>query len=121
VPAAEGQGRPLPINLPTALALTNANPLDIRIAQERLRTASAQLDRANVLWLPNVNAGVDYFRHDGQIQDIVGTVFTTSRSSLLLGVGPQAVFPISEALHAPLAVGRLCGRGRQTCRRPTTT
>src|SRR5688572_17961597 len=51
VPAAEGQGKPLPIDLPTALALTNANPLDVQIAGERLRAATAQLDRANVLWL----------------------------------------------------------------------
>src|SRR4051812_24242730 len=44
VPAAATQGKPLPINLPTALALTNATPLDVQIAEERLRTASAQLD-----------------------------------------------------------------------------
>src|SRR5262245_23198352 len=69
VPAAGEQGKPLPINLPTALALTNANPLDIQLAGERLRAADAALDRANVLWLPNLALGTDYFRHDGQIQD----------------------------------------------------
>ncbi|WP_149111433.1 TolC family protein [Limnoglobus roseus] len=93
----------LAINLPTALALTNANPLDVQIAQERVRFAAAQLDRANALWLPNVNVGVDYFRHDGQIQDIVGNVFGTSRSSLLLGAGPQAVVSVTDAVYAPLA------------------
>ncbi len=103
VPSAGLQGHPLPIDLPTALALTNANPLDVQIASERLRTASAQLDRATVLWLPNVNFGVDYFRHDGQIQDVVGNVFTTSKSSLMLGAGPQAVVPVADALYAPLA------------------
>lgn len=103
VPAANTQGTPLPITLPAALALTHANPLDIQIAEERVRGAAAQLDRAHVLWLPNLNVGVDYFRHDGQIQDIVGNVFTTSRSSLLLGAGPHAVVAVTDAVYAPLA------------------
>lgn len=102
-PTTVGQGKPLPINLPTALTLTNANPLDIQIAEERLRGASAQLDRANVLWLPNISLGTDYFRHDGQIQDVAGSVFTTSKSSLLLGAGPNVVFSASDAIYAPLA------------------
>jgi outer membrane protein TolC len=102
VPSAAAQGRPLPINLPTALALSGAKPLDIQIAAERLRAAAAVLDRANVLWLPNIALGVDYFRHDGQIQDVAGTVFTTSRSSLLLGAGPNAVFAVTDAIYAPL-------------------
>jgi outer membrane protein TolC len=103
VPSAAPEGKPLPIDLPTALALSGSAPLDIQIAGERLRAATAQLDRAKVLWLPNINLGVDYFRHDGQIQDIVGDVFTTSRSSFLLGAGPGAVFSLGEARYAPLA------------------
>src|SRR5262245_34769277 len=109
VPAAFGQGKPLPINLPTALALSNANPLDVQIAGERLGAAAALLDRANVLWLPNINLGVEYFRHDGQIQAVAGEVFTTSKSALFLGAGPQAVFPVSEALYAPLAARQIVG------------
>jgi outer membrane protein TolC len=122
-PPAVAQGVPLPITLPAALCLTGANALDIQIADERVRTASAQLDRANVLWLPNLNVGVDYFRHDGQIQDIVGTVFTTSRSSLLLGAGPQAVVSITDAVFAPLAarqVVRAVRADAQTARNDTT-
>lgn len=107
VPAAALNGKPLPIDLPTALALTNASPLDIQIASERLRAASAQLDRARVQWLPNIGVGVDYFRHDGQIQDIVGDVFTTSRSSFLVGAGPTAVFSFGDACYAPLAARQI--------------
>src|SRR5690606_26260706 len=91
------------ITLPAALALTDANAVDIQIADERVRAAAAQLDRANLLWLPNLNMGVDYFRHDGQIQDIVGVVFSTNRSSLLVGLGPQMTLPTAEAIYAPLA------------------
>jgi len=106
-PEASTQGRPLPIDLPTALALGNANPLDIQIAGERLRAASAQLDRARSLWLPNIGVGVDYFRHDGQIQDIVGNVFTTSRSSFLVGAGPTAIFSVGDACYGPLAARQI--------------
>ncbi|HVL11687.1 MAG TPA: TolC family protein, partial [Gemmata sp.] len=112
VPPAAEQGKPLPIDLPTALTLTNANPLDIRIAGERVQAATAALERAKVLWLPNIGVGLEYYRHDGQIQDIAGKVFTTSRSSFLVGGGPTAVFPVSDALYAPLAARQVV-RARQ--------
>lgn len=102
VPSADEQGKPLPINLPTALALSGANPVDVQLAAERLEVASAALDRANVLWIPNLSLGIDYFRHDGQIQDVVGNVFATNKSSLLIGGGPNAVVPIGDAIFAPL-------------------
>ena len=103
VPTASAPGGTYPITLPAALALSNAAPLDVQIAGGRVRVASAQLDRARVQWLPNVNLGADYFRHDGQIQDIVGNVFPTSRSSILLGGGPQANVSLTDAVYAPLA------------------
>lgn len=93
----------LPINLPTAFQLAHARPLDIQIAEQRLEAARAQLDKANVLCLPTLVLGADYSRHDGQIQDIRGSILTTSRSSYLLGAGPTLAFNFSEALYAPLA------------------
>jgi outer membrane protein TolC len=56
-----------------------------------------------VLWLPTVQLGVDYFRHDGQIQDVAGNVFGTSKSTFMLGAAPIAVFAITDAIFAPLA------------------
>jgi|SRR5579883_951668 len=103
VPPAALQGKPLPINLPTALSLTDAAPLDIQIASEGVRAASAAFSRARVMWLPNINTGVDYFRHDGKIQQVAGQVFTTNKSSFLVGGGPTAVVPVTDALYAPLA------------------
>lgn len=114
---------PLPITLGAALRLTGANALDIQIADERVRIASAQLARAQVLWLPSINLGVDYFRHDGQIQDVIGHVFTTSRSSLLLGAGPQATVSLTDAVYAPLAarqVERVAQADAQATRNDTT-
>src|SRR5262245_21884604 len=70
-PAPPGE-RPLPINLATALHLAGARPLDVALAAEQVRVASARLDQAHVLWLPTIYVGADYFRHDGRIQDIQG-------------------------------------------------
>jgi outer membrane protein TolC len=111
-PAAETQGLPLPIDLPTALRLSNANPLDILIADERVKAADARYRRAKVLWLPNVGLGADYFRHDGQIQDVAGRVFTTSKSAFLVGAGPTAVFSPGDAIYSPLAARQIL-RARQ--------
>jgi hypothetical protein len=93
----------LPINLPTALQLAGVRPIDIALASERIRLAVAQLERAQVLWLPTVLLGVDYFRHDGQIQDVAGNVFGTSKSTFMLGAAPIAVFATTDAIFAPLA------------------
>src|SRR5579883_915434 len=95
--------KPLPINLPTALRLANVQPIDIALASQRVQLAVAQLERARVLWLPTVLMGVDYFRHDGRIQDVAGNLFDTSNSSFMAGAAPVAVFAFSDALFAPLA------------------
>ena len=123
VPATATVGKALPITLSTALQLAQASPLDIQIAEERIRSSAAQYDRARVLWLPNINTGVDYFRHDGQIQDVVGNVFSTDKSTLLLGVGPQAVVSLSDAVYVPLVARQVLNSsdaGAQTVRNDTT-
>src|SRR5438552_7247583 len=102
-PAPTASDKPLPINLPTALRLAGVQPIDIGLASERIRLAAAQLERAQVLWLPTVYLGTDYFRHDGQIQDVEGKVFGTSKSSFMVGAGPFAVFAVTDAIFAPLA------------------
>lgn len=102
-PTPAAYDRPLPINLPTALQLASVRPLDVAIASERIRVAAAQLAQARVLWLPTIQTGVDYWRHDGRIQNVEGRVFDVSRSTLMAGVGPNAVFAVTDAIFAPLA------------------
>ena len=93
----------LPISLPAALQLANARPLDIQLAQERVAIAAAQLQRAEVLWLPTIYLGGDYFRHDGTLQDVAGNVFDDSKGSLMAGAAPYLVFAMTDAIFAPLA------------------
>jgi len=39
----------------------------------------------------------------GQLQDVGGSVFGTSKSSFMVGAGPSAVFAVCDAIFAPLA------------------
>src|SRR5262249_6605460 len=97
---------------PTALQLAGSRPVDIALASQRIQTAVAQFERAEVLWLPSILLGVDYFRHDGQIQDVGGAVFGTSKGSLMAGVAPTAVFAVTDAIFEPLATRQVV-RSRQ--------
>lgn len=111
-PTAEPLDKLLPINLPAALKLANARPLDVALASERIQVALAQLERAKVLWLPTIYLGADYYRHDGQLQDVAGNIFGTSKSSVLIGAGPSAVFAVTDAIFEPL-VARQVLRARR--------
>jgi outer membrane protein TolC len=104
--------RPLPITLATAFQLANARAFDIQFAAARVQAAVAAVERANVLWLPSINLGTDYTRHDGQIQDSFGNVFGTSRSALLYGAGPNVNFALTDALFAPLAARQVAAARR---------
>lgn len=111
--------RPLPINLPTALRLADVDSLDIALASARVRIAAAQYERAKVLWLPTLLTGGDYFRHDGQLQDVEGRVFGTSKSTVMAGVGPNMVFAVTDAIFEPLATRQIV-RAREAFQQATT-
>jgi outer membrane protein TolC len=97
----------LPINLPTALQLANVKAVDVAAAEVRIKIAAAQLEQAQVLWLPTITIGGDYARHDGRNQDTQGNVFDNSRSSLMFGagtgIGSASILNVCDAIFAPLA------------------
>lgn len=97
----------LPIDLPTALSLANASNPTIALARERVQEAYARLRQADVLWLPNLETGPAYQRHDGRIQNSHGDVFTTSKSNFFIGGGAAMRFETADALFAPLIARRL--------------
>ncbi len=94
---------PLPINLATALYLSNARPLVIAFARNSVELAAAQLEHAKVAWLPNLNAGVNYYHHVGEDQQTPGQMITDSKSSFAAGAGATLGFGISDAIFLPLA------------------
>ncbi len=98
----------LPINLATAMSLAGLRPLDIAAATAFLQQALALHLQAKALWIPNVNAGVDYFRHDGVQQNIFsGENFRKGRQSFFVGGGPFLNVGLTDAIFSPLAARRV--------------
>ena len=95
----------LAINLPTALRLANASNPTIALAGERVAEAYARLQQAKALWLPTLQTGPGYNRHDGRIQNCTGIVFDTSKSNFFEGGGPVMGWQGSEALFGPRMTG----------------
>ena len=106
----------MPIDLPTALRLANADNLQVAVAREQIRQALAAVAAANVLWLPAIRTGVNYDRHDGSIQAVQGNQFNTSRNAVFAGLGAgnfgagppllpgvYANFSLADAFFQPLA------------------
>ena len=104
--------RPFPINLATALRLSNGRPLIIAAAQARVQIAAAQLEQANVLWLPTANGGVDYIRHGGGKQDTRGDLLVESTNSFIAGGSAILRVATTDAVFNPLAARQVL-RSRQ--------
>ena len=82
-PTGNGQG---PADQPGhGAVLSNARPLVIAFAQASVEEAAARLQSAKVLWLPNLNFGTDYYRHDGMDQSTDGTMIHDNKTRLCGG------------------------------------
>jgi outer membrane protein TolC len=97
----------IPIDLPTALRLANASNPAIAMAREMVQEAYARLQQARLAWLPNLEGGPAYTRHDGRIQNSTGFVFPTSKSSLFIGGGATLTLETSDAIFGLLVARRL--------------
>jgi outer membrane protein TolC len=105
--------RGLPINLATALQLAGVNPLNIAAASAQVRQSLALYLQAKVLWIPNINGGIDYFRHDGVQQNLfTGPNFRKDRQSFFVGGGPYLAVGLTDAVFAPLAARRVVAARR---------
>ena len=90
------------------MRLAGVNPLDIAAATVQVRQGLALLLQAKVLWIPNLNAGVDYFRHDGFSQNLfTGGLFQKGRQSFFVGGGPSLSVALTDAIFEPLAAHRV--------------
>ncbi len=94
---------PVPIELGMVLEQVGGRNPALGVALERVRAAQAALDAAEVLWLPSMNAGVSYNKHEGTLQASDGEVIDVSRASLQSGLGVLAIgagSPIVPGLFA---------------------
>ena len=97
-----GNGDVLPIDLATALRLAGTNNLDISRAREVVTQAGIQVQRAQMLVLPNLGIGSTYYKHEGKIQKTEGNIITANKDALFVGLGPSASISFADAIFAPL-------------------
>ena len=105
--AQTNQPASLPIDLLSALRLAGAQSLDVQIARERLAEARANHEIARQQFFPWLAPGISYRRHDGQIQDVSGSVFNASKQSYALGGTLTAQVELGEAYYKTLAAKQL--------------
>jgi outer membrane protein TolC len=79
------------INLPTALSMVGGNHPIVGIAQWRVQEAYARLAGAKSLWLPTLQAGLSFARHEGHLQNAGGQIIDVERNSFQYGLGTGAV------------------------------
>jgi outer membrane protein TolC len=92
-----------PINLATALRLSDARPLIVAAAQASAWAAEADLQKARVLWLPDVNAAAAYVRHDGGGPDFNKGIMTAPSVNFFYAGGGLTMFlATTDALFEPL-------------------
>ncbi len=104
-----------PINLATALRLSDARPLIVAAAQASVWVAEAQLTRAKVLWVPTLVMGADYVRHDGGGPDFNKGVLTSPSVNYFeagggLNVSNSGLFQfvnVTDAFFEPLVAQRV--------------
>ena len=97
-----------PINLATALRLSDARPLIVAAAQASVWVAEAQLTRAKVLWVPQFNIGADYLRHDGGGPDFNKGIMTAPSVNFFYGgAGMTQNVALTDAFFQPLVARQM--------------
>ena len=82
-PVSEG----IDLNLPSALAMVGGQHPVVGFARWRVQEAYAELARAEALWLPSIQAGFSFHRHDGNYQASDGSIVDVNRNSFQYGLG----------------------------------
>lgn len=78
------------LNLPSALSMVGRDHPAVGLAQWKVQEAYANLDQAEVLWLPSIQTGFSFHKHDGNYQASNGDIVDVNRSSMQFGLGSGA-------------------------------
>jgi outer membrane protein TolC len=81
---------PIQLNLPTALSMVGGEHPAVGFAQWRVQEAYATLDRSKVLWLPSIQPGFSFHKHDGNYQASNAAIVDVHRNSFQYGLGAGA-------------------------------
>ncbi len=115
-PAGVPSSEPMPIDLPTALRLVDASNPTVALARARVQEAYLRERGAELAWLPDLQAGATYNRHDGRDQQSNGTIFEVSKQNLFVGGGAILDWKTSEILFGRLTAQRLTEAAQASAR-----
>ncbi|MFM7928555.1 MAG: TolC family protein, partial [Pirellula sp.] len=92
----------------------------VQQAMWRVYEAQAKQQRAAAMWLPSIQAGMNYHKHDGNYQAIDGSIVDINNNSMQAGLGAGAIaagtttrpglvaqFHLADAIFLPKAADRI--------------
>lgn len=94
---------PLPIDLPTTLALAGAESTQVELARARTAESRAIHERTRMRFFPWIEPSVGYRRHEGRIQDVAGAIIATDRQAYEVGAALVAEVDLGKAIFDTLA------------------
>jgi len=94
---------PIHVDLPTVMKLAGANNDEIELARVKHTESIAESKLAWQRFWPSLNLGVGYKRHDGNIQDVGGAIFDTSKQQYTVGPSILLDWAPGEIYYAALA------------------
>ena len=116
-PAADHQV--LSLTLESVLRLAEEHNPQMALARERVNQAFAEKDLADKRWLPDINVGTGYYRHEGGIQDQEGTLIRSSTGAMIAGADLAARVDLRAAAYAKLDAARRTWQQKGELRRVT--
>jgi outer membrane protein TolC len=96
----------LPVSLDTIFRLAQDQNTQVRLARERVRGACADLDVAQLGWLPRLYVGPAYYRHEGGIQNEDGTLTHSSMGALFAGTEIDGQLDLREYAYQKVRAER---------------
>ncbi len=98
-PAAAGATHSVPINLDSVLRLAEEHNAQIAGARERVHEGLSEQELAARGWIPRLDAGIDYFRHEGGIPLEDGRLIHSSFGVVTPGLDVAANLDVREATY----------------------
>lgn len=105
-PGSAPVAKQVPISMDTVLRLAEYQNPQMAIARVRVEEACAARAVADKAWLPSVNAGATYYRHEGGISDFNGDLINSSWGSLFAGLEINSRLDLREAVFQKLNAQR---------------
>src|SRR5947209_16945224 len=121
-PAAAPSSPPptLAVTLDSVLQLAEQQNPQMALARERVNQAFAEKDLAEKRWLPEINVGSGYYRHEGGIQDQTGVLVRSSMGAVIAGTDLSARIDPRAAAFAKLDAARRTWQQKGELRRVTS-